>query len=96
MKLQSVELDHTRDRLGRRGRNGARWKGDRDVGKVHRLLSAAFVCLLCSSVRRFTPLGVHFERSSFAFLGSFLLSISGTKHGKESRRAECAVVASAG
>lgn len=96
MKLQSVELDHTRDGLRRWGRNVARWEGEADVGEVHRLLTAAFVCLLCFSVRRFTSLGVHFKRSSFAFLGSFLLGITGAKHGKESRGAECTVGVPAG
>lgn len=67
------------------------------MGEVHRPLSAAaFICLCCSSVRRFTSLGVHFERSSFAFLGSFLLDITGTKHGKEGRGAERTVGVSAG
>lgn len=96
MKLQSVQLNHTRDGFRRRGGNGARWEGKGDVGEVHRLLTAALICLLCSPIRRFTSLGVHFERSSFAFLGSFLLSITGAEHGKESRGAERTVGVSAG
>lgn len=57
-----------------------------DVGMIHCLLTAAFFCLFCFSVRRFTFLGVHFEWSSFAFLRSFL--INRAKHRKESRWAE--------
>lgn len=72
------------------------WEGEVDVGEVHRLLIAAFVCLLYSSVRRFTSLGVHFERSSFALLGSFFLGITGAEHGEESRWAERTVGVSAG
>lgn len=69
-----------------------RGEGEGHVGEVHRLLTAVVVCLLDSSVRRFSSVGVDFERSSFAFLGSFLLGVTGTKHGKEGGGAERAIV----
>lgn len=93
MKLQPVELNHTRVRFWRWGGNGPRWKGEGDVGEVYCLLTSAFFCLICCSVR-FILVAIHFERSSFAFLGSFLLSVTGAKHGKESRGVECTVAIS--
>lgn len=88
MKLESVKFDHTRDGLRRRGRNGVRWDRAGDVGEVHCLLTDAFFRLLFFSIRRFPFQSVHFERSSFAFLGSFPLGITRAKHRKESRWAE--------
>lgn len=90
--MQCVQLDHTRDGLRRWGGNGVRWEGEGDVGEVHRLHAAAFVFLLSG---RFTPLGVHLERSSFAFLGSLPLGVAWTNHGKEGGGAERAVCVSA-
>ena len=66
------------------------------MGEVYRLLAAALFCLLSASVRRFTSLGVYFEGSSFAFLGSLLLGVAGAEHGKESGRAKRAVGVSGG
>lgn len=92
MKVQPVELNHARNGFRTWGGNGVRRAGEGDVGEVRCLLTAAFVrLLLCLSVGRLIPLCVHFERSSFAFLGSFLLRVTGAEHGIESRWAECTV-----
>lgn len=94
MKLQPVKVDHTGEGLWRWRGNESRWEAEGDIGEVHRLLTAAVFCLLCRSVRRFTLIGFHLERSSFAFLGSLPLDIMctpGAQHGEESRQAKCAV-----
>lgn len=92
MELQPVELNHAGQGMGGRGENGPSWVGEGDVGEVHRLLTSAFFLLLCCSVRVVLG-GVHFERSSFAFLGSFLLDV--TDGGKEGGGAEHSVAVSA-
>lgn len=88
MELQSVQFDHPRHGLRRGGRHGSRWEGKGDVGEAHCFLTAASLCLLCSSVRKFISSGVHFGRDSFAFLGSFLLGVKRAENGEESWRAE--------
>lgn len=56
LKLQAVELDHARDGFWRWRGKRARWEGEGNVRQVHCLLTAAFFCLLCLLLRRFTSL----------------------------------------
>lgn len=86
MKLQSAEFDHTRDRFRRRGsyvvcRGGI-------VRGVRCLLTGTILRLCSSSLRRFSSMSVHFEGSSFAFLGSFFWGINRAKHGEKRAWAE--------
>lgn len=81
MEVQSAEFDHTRNGFRRRGGYGAGL--DREVRDVGRLLSGTVPTFLCSSLRRFSFLSVHFKGSCFAFLGPFFGATSWAKNGEK-------------